>query len=125
MILEPDGAGGFVGRALEFPTVFDRGGSADECVRNTRAALLVAVATMLEMGERPPPPSSHGVRQAQVNVRLSAEERLLIEESARRAGFRGISDYIRSAVVGTARRAGSTSGRRRKTRRKPRRLPAE
>ena len=107
LILEPDGERGFVGRALEFPTVFERGASADECVRNTRTALVVAVATMLEQGDRPPAPSAHGVRQTQVNIRLSAEEKLLLEESARKAGFRGVSDYIRSTVVaGATRTAG-------------------
>ena len=125
LILEPDGRGGFVGRALEFPTVFDRGTSADECVRNTRLALSVAAATMLEMGERPPAPSAHGVRQTQVNIRLSAEEKLLLEESARQAGFRGISEYIRSTVVAGATRPTSTGAPRRPARRKVHRPPAQ
>ena len=124
LILEPDGRGGFVGRALEFPTVFDRGANADECVRNTRTALLIAVATMLEMGEHPPAPSAQGVRQTQVNIRLSAEEKLLLEESARKAGFRGISDYIRSAVVARAACPASVGGPRPRVRRKPRRPSA-
>jgi predicted RNase H-like HicB family nuclease len=99
LILEPDGKGGFVGRALELPTVFERGASADECVRNTRTALTVAVATLLELGQRPPAPSGQGVREAQINIRLSSEEKLLLEESARRSGFRGVSDYVRSMVL--------------------------
>ncbi len=108
LILEPDGKGGFVGRALELPTVFERGASADECVRNTRTALAVAVATLLELGQRPPAPCGQGVREAQINVRLSAEEKLLLEESARRSGFRGVSDYVRSMVLAEA---GQSSGR--------------
>jgi len=112
LILEADGKGGFVGRALELPTVFDRGPSADECVRNTRTALTVAVGTMLELGQRPPAPCAQGVRQAQINIRLSAEEKLLLEESARRSGFRGVSDYVRSMVLAEAERQPTVARRR-------------
>ena len=120
LVLEPE-KGGFLGRALEFPTAFEHGATADECVRNTRVALTVAVATMLELNQRPPTPAARGTRPAQVNVRLSAEEKLLLEETARREGFRGVSDYVRALVVARAsedviERSPSPGFRRRPTR---------
>jgi uncharacterized protein (DUF1778 family) len=81
------------------PTVFADGPTADQCVRATREALTAAVATMLEMGLRPPAPAAKGARQAQINVRLTAEEKLILEDSARRAGFRGVSDFVRAAAL--------------------------
>jgi predicted RNase H-like HicB family nuclease len=99
LLLEPQHGGEFVGRALEFPTVFERGGSAEECVRNTRQALSVAVAAMLELGQRPPMPASEAGRQAQINIRVSLEEKERLAESARQAGFRGVSDFVRAAAL--------------------------
>jgi predicted RNase H-like HicB family nuclease len=102
IILESDEDVGFVGHALELPTVFGDGPTPTECVASVREALAVAVATMLEMGERPPLASSQAKRQTQVNIRLTDEEKLLLEDAARRQGFRGLSDYIRSAALGRA-----------------------
>lgn len=99
LVLEPDIEVGFVGRGLEMPTVFADAPTPDECVRAAREALTAAVATMLEMGLRPPAPVAKGMRQAQINVRLTAEERLILEDSARRAGFRGVSDFVRAAAL--------------------------
>ena len=99
LVLEPDADVGFVGRGLELPTVFADGLSADQCVRATREALTAAVATMLELGLRPPAPAAKNARQAQINIRLTAEEKLILEDSARRAGFRGISDFVRAAAL--------------------------
>lgn len=108
VVLESDDKGGFVGRALEFPSGFERGRTADECVARLREALTAAVATMLEMGDRPPAASEFGVRQSQVNIRLTAEEKLLLESSAKQAGFRGLSDFLRARAIGGDSRAEHT-----------------
>lgn len=108
VILEREGDG-FLARPVEFPTIFARGASPNECERKVREALTVAIATMLEMGETPPLPASE--RRAQVNIRLADDEKLLLEESARRAGFRGLSDFVRFAALSMAR--GGPSVRRR------------
>lgn len=50
----------------------------------------LAVVSMIEHGERPPSPASDGRREVQLNIRLSADERERIEESARRSGYRSI-----------------------------------
>ena len=103
LILEPEAEVGFIGRSLEMPTVFADGKTAAACVRNTREALTAAVATMLESGQPPPAPAVRRRRQQQINVRVSADEKLLLEEAARRNGFRGVSDFVRAAALAEAR----------------------
>jgi uncharacterized protein (DUF1778 family) len=65
--------------------------------------MITAVATMLEDGDTPPPPASDAMRSEQVNVRLTAEERLALETAAQRHGFRGLSDFIRNAALNASR----------------------
>jgi len=91
------------GHGLELPSVFGEGGSPDECVSDTREALTAAVATMLEAGQTPPPAARQGVRSEQVNVRLTPEERAILETTAKRKGFRGLSDFIRAGALAFAR----------------------
>ena len=73
------------------------GTTANQCEKKAREALGVAVATMMEQGRTPP--SGGGKRLAQVNVRLTAEEKLLLEETAKREGFKGLSDFIRHLAL--------------------------
>ena len=91
--------GEWYGHALEYPEAMGDGKSVDACVRATRQALTVAVATMLEAGQSPPPPAREGYRSAQVNVRLTPEEKAALESRAKAKGFRGLSDFIRTAVL--------------------------
>ncbi len=102
LILEPDDEVGFVAHALELPSVFADGRTANECVRATRKALTAAVATMLEAGQRPPAPSAEGKRLMQVNVRLTAYEKQILEEMARQSGYRSVSDFVRAAALSRA-----------------------
>jgi predicted RNase H-like HicB family nuclease len=92
-------AGHWYGRGLELPNVFGDGPNAAECVDDTRDALAGAIAFMIEQGQRPPAPAHAGTRSEQVNVPLTAEEKLLLEAAAKRKGFSGLSDYLRSAAV--------------------------
>ncbi len=91
--------GEYYGRGLEMPYVMNDGKTAGACVRATRDSLTVAVATLLEADEVPPAPASEGKRTEQVNVRLTAEEKLLLEEVARSRGFRGLGDFVRSTAL--------------------------
>jgi len=93
----------YYGRAVEMPHVMNDGKTPDECVAATRDILTTAVAYMLESGQVPPPPASDNKRTEQVNVRLTAEEKLLLEEAARSKGFRGVSDFVRAASLSTIR----------------------
>ena len=91
--------GHWFGRGLEMPHVFGDGKTVDACVKDTREALAGAAAFMIESGQRPPTPATSGRRTEQVNVRLTAEEKLLLEASAKRKGFVGLSDFIRAVAV--------------------------
>jgi uncharacterized protein (DUF1778 family) len=42
-------------------------------------------------------------RTAQVNVRLTAEEKALLESTAKRKCYSGLSDFIRAAAIELAR----------------------
>ena len=95
--------GDYYGRGLEMPYVMNDGKTPDECVKATREALTVAVAYLLESGKAPPPPASEQTRSEQINIRVTTEEKLLLEEAARSRGFRGISDYVRSASLSNLR----------------------
>src|SRR4051812_26952649 len=72
----------YYGRGLEMPTVMNHGKTPDACVRATKDILTTAVAYLLEKGETPPAPAAENKRTEQVNVRLTAEEKLLLEEAA-------------------------------------------
>jgi predicted RNase H-like HicB family nuclease len=89
----------YYGRGLELPSAMNHGRTPDECVRATRDILTTAVAYMLESGHTPPAPASENKRTEQINVRLTPEEKLLLEEAARSRGFRGVSDFVRSASL--------------------------
>jgi predicted RNase H-like HicB family nuclease len=91
--------GEWYGHALEYPEAMGDGKTVDACVRATREALAVAVATMLEAGQAPPPPAREGYRSAQVNIRLTPEEKAVLESKAKSKGFRGLSDFIRTSVL--------------------------
>jgi predicted RNase H-like HicB family nuclease len=102
--IQPSGPHGYSGSAVEFPTVFTHGRSPEECFRKTREALMVGVAVMLEMGDTPPLPAAENSRDQQVNIRLTSHEKLLIESLAKRRGYRGISDFMRTAALSQTRR---------------------
>lgn len=95
--------GEYYGRGLEMPYVMSDGKTPDQCVRSTRESLAVMVATMLERDEVPPAPASEGKRTEQINVRLTPEEKLLLEEAARSGGFRGLGDFVRSSALAKTR----------------------
>jgi len=90
---------GYIGTAIELPSVFADGRTPGECYDATQEALTVAVATMLDAGQRPPQPAAAMKRNTQVNVRLTYEERSLIATAAANSGFKGLSDFIRNTVL--------------------------
>ena len=99
IIIEQDDDIGFIGRSLELPNTFADGSTPAECYISTMEATVGVVAFMLESGEHPPNPG--GKRDVQMNVRLTTEEKLQIEEEAHRKGFRGVSDYVRAKALAT------------------------
>ena len=91
--------GEYYGRGVELPGVLGDGKTPDACMAHVRQGLIATIATMIELGESPPPPASEGARTEQVNIRFSAEEKLAIETAARQQGFRGVSDYVRATAL--------------------------
>lgn len=91
--------GHWYGHGLEMPAVFGDGKTVKGAVSDTREALVSAVAYLLEQGRSPPPPAREGQRSVQVNIRLTAEEKALLETRAKAKGFRGLSDFIRAKVL--------------------------
>lgn len=93
---------GFFGSLAEMPLVMGDGKTVAKCVDSVIEAAIVTVATMLESGEQPPAPAREGKRDQQVNIRLTAEEKLRLEEAARKEGFRSLSDFLRSSGLNRA-----------------------
>jgi predicted RNase H-like HicB family nuclease len=101
LVLEPEPQVGYVGSALELPNVFADGKTPDACVKQTVDAVTGVVARMLELGKAPPVPAKDAEqRDVQLNIRVSAREKMLIEKAAKARGFRGVSDYLRTVAVG-------------------------
>lgn len=99
LVLEKDERVGYVGSSVELPSVFADGPTPDSCVEAIHQALTYAVATMIEGGQNPPAPASSEKRDVQLNVRLTAQEKFVLQETARRLGFKGVSDFVRIAAL--------------------------
>jgi len=93
---------GFFGRTVEMPFVMADGPTLQACAESTLEATTTTIATLLEKGEKPPAPAREGKRDQQVNIRLTAEEKLRLEEAARRDGFRSLSDFLRASGLSRA-----------------------
>lgn len=84
-------------------TVFGGGATAAAAAQDVLEALTATVAHLLERGEAPPAAAREGARTEQINVRLSVQEKLALEASAKHQGFQGLSDFVRAAAVERAR----------------------
>jgi len=110
------------GHGLEQPGAGGDGATPEAAVADTREALVAVTAYMIEKGQRPPAPAKEGRRTEQVNIRLTAEERLHLEGRSQAQGFRGLSDYVRATALAespapAATTATATKPRRRAARR--------
>jgi len=99
LTIERTEEGEWLGSSVEIPTVFARAQTVEECLRETRSALTIAIAVLIDQGRPVPAPSSEAKRDQQVNVRLTAEEKLRLEAASRNCGFRSVSDFIRAVVL--------------------------
>ncbi|MBL8759721.1 MAG: type II toxin-antitoxin system HicB family antitoxin [Phycisphaerae bacterium] len=95
--------GEWMAKCVELPTVFVFGKTPEAAMKKIQEPLTVVIATLLE-AERPvPAPMTEGKRDAQVNVKLTAEERFVVENAAKNRGFKGLSDFFRFAALQIAR----------------------
>jgi predicted RNase H-like HicB family nuclease len=105
MVLDAVEGGGYVGSVAEMPGVIGEGPTADECVRSTRHALLGAAALLLKAGHSPPPSLRGRSRQGrvrredQLNLRVSADEKQMLERAAQKHGFRSVSEFVRTRAI--------------------------
>lgn len=95
---DQSGRGLFLARCLELPGAFANGRTRDEAIEKLKHVLEIAVGSMLERGA-PLPAIGEVKRSEQINVRLTRTEALRFEHAAKRAGFRSISDFLRSAAL--------------------------
>jgi predicted RNase H-like HicB family nuclease len=99
IVIETDPDVGYFGHVREMPGVMGDGKTPNACVKLTREGAVVAVAYMLECGDEPPVPASSDERSEQVNLRLTPNEKYLMQEAARQQGFRGMSDFVRTTTL--------------------------
>ena len=99
IVLNPSPRLGFIGTTIELPTVFADGVTMEQCCKNTREALIITLATMIECGQSPPSPASEKRRNLQMNIRLTAEEKGKLTRTSRNLGFKGVSDFVRYAAL--------------------------
>lgn len=92
----------YYGRCLELPIVMGDGKTPDACMRSVRAAIKIVLGVMLERGESLPAPASEANRTEQINVRLTRQEKFILETAARSQGYHGVSDYVRSRALSKA-----------------------
>ena len=91
--------GQWYGHGLELPGARGDGRTPQAAVADTREAMVGVVAYMLEQGQRPPEPAREGNRSVQINIRVTPEEKAVLESRSRSKGFRGLSDFIRASVL--------------------------
>ena len=99
IILERNAELGYIGNSVELPTVFADDKELGECYRSTEEALIVAVATLIEEGRKPPLSSLAKRRTEQVNMRLTPDEKLRMKSKADALGYKGISDFVRHCAI--------------------------
>jgi predicted RNase H-like HicB family nuclease len=99
LVLHEEQGEGYSATVLELPNVFGFGETVEKCVAETRELLVTMIAFMTERGESIPSPAVENKRSEQVNVRLTAMEKLRLEHEASSGGYRGISDFIRERAL--------------------------
>jgi predicted RNase H-like HicB family nuclease len=87
------------GHGLELPGARGDGKTAASAVADTSEALVTMVAYMIEEGQPIPTPACEGNRSVQINIRVTPEEKAVLESRSRSKGFKGLSDFIRTSVL--------------------------
>jgi len=102
IVIEPSGDGDFIGYSLELPGILGHGTSPHACAESTVKTQTFEVATLLEQGMAPPTPVAPKRRDVQLNLRITAEEKLAFESAANEHGFRNMSEFVRTAAKNAA-----------------------
>ena len=91
--------GEFTARGLEYSSALGIGKSEAEAIKVCREVLTTLVAYHLEKGEKFSMPSKQNLRNEQISLKVSAEEKVRIEAAAKLKGFRGVGDYLRTLAL--------------------------
>ncbi len=91
-----------VGSTIELPIVMGDGATIETCAKQVIEASTLVVAVMLERGQKPPAPAREAKRDQQLNIRVSAEEKLRLEAASRAGGYRSVSDFLRESGLSRA-----------------------
>lgn len=94
--------GSFAMRCVEIPSVVAFGDTPEEAMADYRGSLELALVYRIEEGEEIPLPTNDDQRTQQVNIRLTAMEKLRLEAMSKQQGFRSLSDFMRAASLGRA-----------------------
>lgn len=97
IIIEKNDNLGYIGSSVELPNVYADGKNPNECYNAVKEALTATVATLIECKRKPPELAKR--RTEQVNMRLTAYEKLLLNSKAEGLGYKGIADFIRNVVI--------------------------
>jgi len=89
----------YIGCTVEMPSSFGEGATIEACAKDTLKAAIAGICTLLEIGERPPSPARAGLRDKQLNIRISGNEKLALEAAAEREGFRSVADFVRAVAL--------------------------
>ena len=94
--------GSFAMRCVESPSVVAFGDTPQEAMADYQGCLEIALVYKIEEGEDIPLPTNDDQRTQQVNIRLTAMEKLRLEAVSKQQGFRSLSDFMRAASLGRA-----------------------
>jgi predicted RNase H-like HicB family nuclease len=91
--------GSFAMRCIEMPTVVAFGDTPEEAMADYHGCLELALVYKIEEGEEIPLPTNDDQRTQQVNIRLTAMEKLRLEAISKQQGYRSLSDFMRAAAM--------------------------
>lgn len=94
--------GGFEARCVEMSNAVGFGDTREEAIREYFGVAETVFAFMIEEGQAIPAPAGENQRTQQVNIRLTAMEKLRLEAVSKQQGFRSLSDFMRAASLGRA-----------------------
>jgi len=101
IVVRESATGGFIANCAELPVSIHRD-QAEDALKAARHAAEVGIATILEDGEEPPAPIEFHRRTEQVNVRMSVEDKRLIQKACEAKGISSLSEFFRRSTVNAA-----------------------
>lgn len=99
-VVETDPEAAWVCYPIELPGLVASGESPEVAIKVAQELVGQALTTMRKEGLDPPSPGTDR-RIAQVNIRLTEREKLMVVRAAGASGVRSVSDYVRKVLLDT------------------------